>query len=201
MTKVNVTVQAADPLSQVGMTSYLGARPEIRVLNESPADADVIVLWADEVTPHKLAGWRRSVEQNKTPIIVVHNADKTEQPLVAEDGVSVLSASFAEDGRLADVVLAVAKGEPIVVSAQGGETEEVEGAQRSPSGTQTSGLTGREVEVLRLVAQGHDTDEIAKALNYSPRTVKNLIYNLTNRLSLRNRPHAVAYGFRAGLLK
>ena len=63
-----------------------------------------------------------------------------------------------------------------------------------------SPLHPREVEVLRLVAEGHDTVEIARKLNYSERTVKNVIHQITQRLGLRNRPHAVAYAIRRGLL-
>jgi DNA-binding CsgD family transcriptional regulator len=61
-------------------------------------------------------------------------------------------------------------------------------------------LQPREVEVLRLVAEGHDTVEIARKLNYSERTVKNVIHQITQRLGLRNRPHAVAYAIKHGLL-
>jgi DNA-binding CsgD family transcriptional regulator len=63
-----------------------------------------------------------------------------------------------------------------------------------------SGLSPREVDVLRLMADGLDTNEIAKNLSYSERTVKNIIYTITSRLRLRNRPHAVAYAMRAGII-
>jgi DNA-binding CsgD family transcriptional regulator len=61
-------------------------------------------------------------------------------------------------------------------------------------------LQPREVEVLRLVADGFDTVEIARKLNYSERTVKNVIHQITQRLGLRNRPHAVAYAIKNGLM-
>jgi len=54
--------------------------------------------------------------------------------------------------------------------------------------------------VLRLMADGMDTGEIARNLSYSERTVKNIIYAITTRLSLRNRSHAVAYAMRAGVI-
>jgi DNA-binding CsgD family transcriptional regulator len=37
-------------------------------------------------------------------------------------------------------------------------------------------------------------------LKYSERTVKNILYAVTNRLQLRNRPQAVAYAMRAGVI-
>jgi DNA-binding NarL/FixJ family response regulator len=63
-----------------------------------------------------------------------------------------------------------------------------------------TGLSPREVDVLRLVADGLDTGEIADSLNYSERTVKNVLHELTTRLQLRNRSHAVAYAVREGLI-
>jgi len=54
--------------------------------------------------------------------------------------------------------------------------------------------------VLRLVADGRETGEIARELCYSTRTVVSVVHDITNRFRLRNRAHAVAYALRAGLL-
>ena len=62
------------------------------------------------------------------------------------------------------------------------------------------GLTHRELRVLRLLADGYSTAEIASALAYSERTIKNAIHDLTTRLQLRNRSHAVAFRGPAGLI-
>jgi DNA-binding NarL/FixJ family response regulator len=67
-------------------------------------------------------------------------------------------------------------------------------------GLNASGLAPREVEVLRLMADGSDTAEIAEALCYSERTVKNILHALMSRLNLKNRAHAVAYAMRAGII-
>jgi DNA-binding NarL/FixJ family response regulator len=61
-------------------------------------------------------------------------------------------------------------------------------------------LATREIDVLRLMADGMDTAEIATRLSYSERTVKKVFYSLTTRLNLRNRPHAVAYALRQGVI-
>jgi DNA-binding CsgD family transcriptional regulator len=50
------------------------------------------------------------------------------------------------------------------------------------------------------VADGLDTAEIAGSLAYSERTIKNIIHDVTARLNLRNRSHAVAYAVRQGLI-
>ena len=54
--------------------------------------------------------------------------------------------------------------------------------------------------MLRLVADGLDTSEIASRMCYSERTVKNVLHDLTTRLQLKNRTHAVAYAVREGLI-
>ena len=70
----------------------------------------------------------------------------------------------------------------------------------SPRGLTFSGLTEREAAVLRLLADGYDTAEVGRRLVYSERTVKNIIHDVTSRLELRNRAHAVAYAIREGLI-
>jgi DNA-binding NarL/FixJ family response regulator len=69
-----------------------------------------------------------------------------------------------------------------------------------PRGLSFSTLTKRETEVLRLLADGHNTAEVANVLIYSERTVKNVLADVTRRLNLRNRTHAVAYALRQGLI-
>jgi DNA-binding NarL/FixJ family response regulator len=61
-----------------------------------------------------------------------------------------------------------------------------------------SELTPREEAVLRLLAQGQTTAEVAAELSYSERSVKNVIHGLTERLNLRNRCHLVAHAVREG---
>lgn len=61
-------------------------------------------------------------------------------------------------------------------------------------------LTEREVEVLRLVAQGLGNKEIADRLSLSEHTVKSHLRHILDKLHLRSRAHAAAYAVRAGLV-
>jgi DNA-binding NarL/FixJ family response regulator len=68
----------------------------------------------------------------------------------------------------------------------------------APHGLSLSGLSDREIAVLRLVAEGLDTGEIARQVAYSERTIKNVIHDVTTPLQLRNRSQVVAYALREG---
>jgi LuxR family maltose regulon positive regulatory protein len=61
-------------------------------------------------------------------------------------------------------------------------------------------LTPRQVEILRLVAQGMSNPDIAARLELSDHTVKRHVANLLTRLGLSSRAAAAAYAARQGLL-
>jgi DNA-binding NarL/FixJ family response regulator len=69
---------------------------------------------------------------------------------------------------------------------------------REPRGPRANVLTDRERDILRLVAEGHSTREVAIKLAYSERTIKAGLQSVTTRLHLRNRTQAVAYAVRNG---
>jgi DNA-binding NarL/FixJ family response regulator len=56
------------------------------------------------------------------------------------------------------------------------------------------------VDVLRLLADGLDSAEIAQKLNYSERTIKNIVSGMMSRLGMRNRTQVVAHALRSGAL-
>jgi two-component system, NarL family, response regulator NreC len=62
-------------------------------------------------------------------------------------------------------------------------------------------LTARETEVLRLIALGHTSVEIAQALHLSPRTVETHRARIHKKLSLATRAELVRYALRRGLLR
>jgi len=62
-------------------------------------------------------------------------------------------------------------------------------------------LTGREMEVLKAVAQGERSKEIAIRLGISERTVKAHLASIYNRLGVDNRAAAIAVAAQKGLLK
>jgi DNA-binding NarL/FixJ family response regulator len=61
-------------------------------------------------------------------------------------------------------------------------------------------LSDREIEVLKLIANGNDNAQIARALFISPKTVKNHISNILMKLQMENRIQAAVYAVRSGIV-
>ena len=61
-------------------------------------------------------------------------------------------------------------------------------------------LSDREIEVLKLIANGKDNAMIAAELHISPKTVKNHISNILMKLQIENRIQAAVYAVRSGLV-
>jgi len=61
-------------------------------------------------------------------------------------------------------------------------------------------LSDRELEVLRLIANGKDNAQIARELFISPKTVKNHISNILMKLHIQNRIQAAVYAVRSGIV-
>ena len=58
----------------------------------------------------------------------------------------------------------------------------------------------RRLDILRRLAEGADTEEISRALRYSPSTIKGIISSIESQLGSRNRTEAVATAIRRGLI-
>ena len=198
-------VHGRDPISQAGVISQLRMRPEIRIV-DSADQAVVAVIIADQVdetTTREL----RTMRKDGRPrlMLVATTVDDAALVAAAEAGVGgLLRRSDASADLLIRTIVRVASGEgEVPPDLLGRLLEQVGRLQRqvlAPRGLTFTGLTPRETQVLRLVADGHDTSEIALQLCYSERTVKNVLHDLTTRLQLRNRSHAVAYAVREGLI-
>jgi DNA-binding NarL/FixJ family response regulator len=73
------------------------------------------------------------------------------------------------------------------------------GAPEATAGEPDAGLSDRELEVLRLIAQGKENTEIAAELFMSPKTAKNHVSSILAKLQLQNRVQAAVYAARRGL--
>ncbi|MFF3868992.1 LuxR C-terminal-related transcriptional regulator [Micromonospora sp. NPDC020750] len=207
MRRVPVHLSSTDVISRAGVVSQLRPRPEVLLLDDAEADrAEVAVIITDGIDESSLRTLR-ATRSRGTPalVLVVTQVDDAGLVAAVEHGVAgIVRRSEASADRLVAVVRAAAAGEGAVPpDLLGRLLQQVGALQREvlgPRGLTFSGLADREVEVLRLVADGFDTAEIAAKLSYSQRTIKNILHDVTNRLHLRNRCHAVAYALRNGLI-
>ncbi|MGW4132185.1 LuxR C-terminal-related transcriptional regulator [Amycolatopsis japonica] len=195
--EIRVAVHAGDPLVLAGLRSALGGGPGI-TLREDPAKADVLVAVAGDDPRHIPAGSARLV-------LVADHPNQAELWAAVERGLTVVVArSEATPARLQRAVADAHAGRGDLPADQLGSL--LRGISRlhkevlQPRELTLSGLSPRETEVLRLLAEGFDTGEIARRVAYSDRTVKNILHGLLSRFNLRNRTHVVAYALREGLI-
>lgn len=208
MERITVVLRAQDPISQAGVASQLRARPEVSVVgrDDGMAAPQVVVMVVDAVDDEVLRVLR-NIQRTSTCRTVLVTTDIDEQKLVsaAECGVAgVVRRSESTPDHLVQVIGTVARGEGHLPSDLLGrlleEVGRLQGQVLGPRGLHFTGLAAREVDVLRLVAEGYDTADIATKLAYSERTIKNVLHSVMTRLQLRNRSHAVAYAMRQGLI-
>lgn len=207
MVAIPTYVYADDPISEAGVISQLRGRPEVRVVSRADIEqAEVALVVADQADEAALRVLR-AIQRGGVPrtVLVARTVDDATLVAAAEAGVAgLLRTHEATAEALVRVVQRVAAGNgDVPADLLGRLLEHVGRLQRqvlAPRGLAFAGLAPREAQVLRLVADGFDTGEIASQLCYSERTVKNVLHDVTTRLQLRNRSHAVAYAMREGLI-
>jgi DNA-binding NarL/FixJ family response regulator len=100
-------------------------------------------------------------------------------------------------------ISAAAQGESLVSPAIAAKVlQRLRATSSSPREAETirSELSEREVQVLKLIANGKDNAMIAAELHISPKTVKNHISNILMKLQIDNRIQAAVYAVRSGLV-
>jgi DNA-binding CsgD family transcriptional regulator len=116
--------------------------------------------------------------------------------ILAEVRTSLPEPAFAtawEEGRHLSVAEAVAEAGAIVAST-------LEPAQPLPGEATSFGLTARELDVLRLLVEGHSDRQIGEALFIGARTVQTHVANLFAKLGVNTRAEAAAVAVRRGLV-
>ncbi|QDQ09831.1 helix-turn-helix transcriptional regulator [Streptomyces spectabilis] len=204
---VLVTVHASDPISQAGVVSQLRQCAEITVADDIQRDrGQVALLVVGTVDEATLVSLRRLVHAENVRVVLVVDRMRGADVLdVAGCGVTaVVRRREATPARLLRAVLAAHQGHgdlpPDLLGRLIAQMGRLQSSAQGPTRLAPAEMTPREVDILRLVADGLDTAEVAAKLAYSERTVKNDLQNLTSRLHLRNRTHAVAYALRAGYI-
>ncbi|HEV8296138.1 MAG TPA: response regulator transcription factor [Acidimicrobiales bacterium] len=203
--RLAVFVFGDDPISQAGVAAQLRGRPEVLVVDEEHR-ADVAVVVAETLTGDVTQTIRRLKRSAVKPVVlVITNVDDRCLLEALELGTAgLLRRREATPEALAVALANATRGEgTLAPDLLGSLMRQVGRLQRevlAPRGVDPTGFSDREVKVLRLLAEGLDTDEIAERLCYSQRTIKNVIHQVTTRMCLRNRSHAVAYAMKFGVI-
>ncbi len=110
----------------------------------------------------------------------------------------VLKDSSAD--AIASSVVAVMSGERVMASAVANRVLEMLTGATTPKEFY-DGLTNREIEILKLLANGMANKQIAYRLKISEKTVRNHVSNMYEKLGIYDRSQAVLYAVRKGLVE
>ena len=207
---VTVAVMASEPLAAQGAAAYLRTFPGIAPLpRDRLGDADVVLVLAGHVSEETLSLMERAagLAPGREMRFVLVCDGVREPQLLRALGLGMVSVLLRQDLGYEQIARALVNARHGRVELPGDAHEWLEKRIRSiqsdvlaPRGLTAAGLYTREVEVLRLLAEGMDITEIARRLSYSERTVRNIIHGVLSRMKLRNRVHAVAYALRSGAM-
>lgn len=204
-------------MSAAGAKAQLMGQPAIELVG--PADLDrarVAVVIAD-ATDEGAAKVVKAIQRDGVPRVVLVAARFDEEGVLASVAAGVtafMRRSEATSARLTEVIRAADRSgcqlpEGLLKKAASSVADERSSALapampgetgQHPGATLTLRLSARETEVLRLVADGLDTSDIAEQLAYSESTIKGVLAKIMGRLEARNRCHAVAIVVREGLI-
>ncbi|MEU6170000.1 response regulator transcription factor [Streptomyces tanashiensis] len=212
-TPVTLLIADDDEVTRSGLCTLLAAQPGLAVVGEAADGVEAVeqarrlgpdVVLMDvrmprcngiEATRLLLAG---SAEPPKVVVITTfENDDYVTAALSAGAGGFVLKRLPVR--QIAQAVRVVAAGEAILFPTSLRRMiapRPLHSAEALPR----AALTGREEEVLRLMATGLSNPEIAESLTVSLETVKTHVGNVLTKLGAQNRTHAVVIAYESGLV-
>lgn len=211
MSAVRVVVADDQTVVRDGLVTLLKLLPGIDVV-AAASDGDEAVRLVAEHNPDVLlvdlrmpkcdgveATRRVRTDHPGTEVVVLTTYSDDESVLSAlRAGARGFLTKDADAESIGRALQAAAAGQSIVDAEV--QRRLIEGAAApKPADPADTGLTPREIEVLRLIADGLSNTEIARHLVVSEATVKTHINHLFAKANLRDRAQAVAYAYRLGL--
>jgi DNA-binding NarL/FixJ family response regulator len=200
------------PIVLHGLRDLLDAEPDFRVVAEVGdgaaavdralrSDIDLAVL---DVTMPRMTGLQATAElTRRRPAlrILVLSMHENEQFLfeALRAGASGYVLKTAVDRDLVRACRATMRGDTFL---HGGAVTALvrDYFDRARNGESVDPLTPRELEVVKLVAEGHTSDEIAELLVISRKTVDRHRANILEKLRMRDRVDLTRYAIRRGLI-
>jgi DNA-binding NarL/FixJ family response regulator len=198
-----------------GVRLILDNEPDLKVVAEASDGAEAVALAREcqpdlailDIAMPRLTGLQAARELSRSqpdlPILILTMHDNEQFFFEAlKAGAAGYVLKSVADRDLIEGCRAALRGEPFLyhgaVSAL--IRDYLERARNGEDPTD-SPITAREEEILKLVAEGHSTKEIAKMLVISAKTVERHRANLLQKLGLRDRVELTRYAIRAGLIE
>ena len=196
-----------------GLTTMLGREKDITVVGEAKngleavekareLEPDVVLMDLRMPELDGVEAMRRIRSENQEVKFIVLTTYDTDDYIfhAIEAGAKGYLLKDASRDQLFQAVRAVHRGESLI---QPGVAAKVldRFAQLSTQAGTNELLTGREVEVLRLMATGSPNKEIGSTLSISEGTVKTHVANIFQKLEVRDRAEAVAQAMQRGIIK
>jgi NarL family two-component system response regulator YdfI len=199
---IRVLLVAASAVRHAGLEALLKTVPSVKLvgsLHNSHAVAqyavqlhpDVILLDLDEET----------LTHPSTSLAVVALIDEPSADWVARALRSGVKAILPRDSGIDEILAAIQAAHAGLVLLDPDVTQNL--ASRIPAPTVTAGfddLTPREIEVLRMLAEGFGNREMAARLGISDHTVKFHISSILDKFGAATRTEAVTMGIRMGII-
>ncbi len=196
-----------------GIRAFLEVQPDFIVIGEA-SSGEAAVQMAAELVPDVVLidlvmpgiGGVEATRQVKqvsphSQIIVLtsYHEDEYIFPALRAGALSYVLKDIDPD-ELADTVRKAARGESVLHPRVASRVvQELRGTRKDTPNPFTD-LSDRELEVLRLIADGHTNAEIASRLILSEKTVKNHVSNILSKLHMLDRTQAAAFAWHQGLM-
>ena len=212
---IRILVVDDQPIVRSGLVTMLGTQPDLEVVAEA-ADGAAAVRHAARLRPDvvvmdiRMPGLDgieatrrvRALSPNPPSVILLTTFDLDEYVL---DGLRAGASGFLVKHATPEEILigirAAAEGNALVSPAPMRRLVEHFVHTQPPVPADLTRLTNREREVLLLMARGLSNTEIARSLVISESTVKTHTTRILDKLQLRDRAHAVVYGYETGLVR
>ena len=179
-----------------------GGRAAIRLAEE--LRPEVVIMDLSMPGVDGIEATRRIVSGGSGTRVVVLSVSEEDEAVV--EALVAGAAGFVRKDesleKILEVLGAAARGDTVIPPRIGGEIVRRLQAQAMSSADADGrvDLSERELEVLRLIVEGHDNAAIAKSLIISPHTVKNHVASIFCKLGVANRLQASVQALRRGLV-
>jgi DNA-binding NarL/FixJ family response regulator len=191
---IRLAIVAPSPVIRAGLESLAASSPEIQVVGAFPDFSG-----ADDLRPDVILA-SLPPESGTTPTVLLSSDPQPVWTLDAlRRGVRALLPRDASPSEILAAVQAAA-GDFAVVAAEDLATWLAVSAPREAELSRDSTLTPRELEVLRIMADGGANKTIAWKLGVSEHTAKFHVASILSKLGAASRTEAVTIGIRKGLL-